>query len=64
MSGKGSPQPCTKASGDTGFCGTQQGRNWGFGSGELIGVVQTIFQILTLPPIAMHFMIHGRRHGQ
>jgi hypothetical protein len=55
-SGKDDQPPCTD-------CGTQQGPNWGFGSGELIGVVQTLFQILTLPPIAMHFMIHGRRHG-
>ena len=63
MSGKGSPLSCTRESDQTGSCGTQQGPNWGFGSGELIGVVQTLFQILTLPPIAMHFMIHGRRHG-
>lgn len=42
-------------------CDTTGTSSWSFGSSELIGIVQTVFQILTLPPIAMHFMIHGRR---
>jgi hypothetical protein len=63
VSSRSSPLPCSREGDQTGSCGAQQGPNWGFGSGELIGVVQTLFQILTLPPIAMHFMIHGRRHG-
>jgi hypothetical protein len=54
------PQHCGRAAGAS---------SWTFGTGELIGLAQTlsglvqaILQVLTLPTIALHFMMHGRRH--
>jgi hypothetical protein len=36
---------------------------WSFGSGELIGIVSVLIQIIAIPLNAMHFMANGRRQA-
>ena len=61
ISSQACPQTCGQDAG---------GPTWTFGTGELlglaqalIGLVQAILQVMTLPTIALHFMMHGRRHA-
>jgi hypothetical protein len=61
ISSQACPQTCGQDAG---------GPTWTFGTGELLGIAQTliglvqaILQAMTLPTIALHSMMHGRRHA-